>query len=394
MKLVTGPWTLPGGGHVTIPLPTATLLVRAVVLGNLTPAPVTVTIAGQTSNLLPATANLYVLSSGSQGIVVTSLGTTKDAGQITTEWMTPATVPTTGYPIGGAITNLTLGPDSTVKITGPVSLAVGSSVKLTGPITISSGKVTVSGGQLTRTGYSLQYTATTLTTADLGNGTTGTVTITADATRTSDMNAKNLTVKATVTLHTGGYRILVQETAQITGTVANVGTNANGTTIGAGAPSGTLLGGGTGGATSTKGGTAPRTTNALAGGHGGKGTGGQTGGNPSSTIRPPASISISYLRSHVIGGGGGGGGTAAATTAAGGGGGGGLWLAANTLAGTGTIRATGGAGGKASPTRLAGGGGGGAAIVACRKVSFSGSVKAAGGSLRGQPGTAALLVFS
>lgn len=123
MKLATGPYTLPGGGHISIPLPAATLLVRAVVIGNLTPAPVTVTIAGETSHLLPATANLFTLSSGCQGIVVTSLGTATQSGTITAEWLTPATVPGSGYPVGGAVTNLTLGADSTVKITGPVTIS-------------------------------------------------------------------------------------------------------------------------------------------------------------------------------------------------------------------------------------------------------------------------------
>ena len=296
-----------------------------------------------------------------------------------------ATTPYTAYAIG----RISKGTPTGIVPTGPSTL---TSATIRGPITISSGKVTVSGGQLTRTGYGLQYTATTLTTADLGNGTTGTVTITADATRTSDMNAKNLTVKATVTLHTGGYRILVQETAQITGTVSNAGTDAPGpTTGGRGAPTGTLLGGGNG-TYAAVGGNAPATTNALSGGHGGKAATGHAGGDPSSTTRPPASISISYLRSHVLGGGGGGGGTGSA--GAGGGGGGGLWLAASTLAGSGTSRATGGNATPSTGSEHGGGGGGGAAIVACRKVSWSGTVKAAGGSSNGQPGTAALLLFS
>lgn len=148
MRLATGPYPISGGKHVTISLPSATLLVRGVIIGNLTPAAVTVTIAGQTSHLLPASANLYTLSSGAQGIVVTSLGTATQSGTITAEWMTPATVPPSGYPFGGAVTNLTLGPDASVKITGPVSLAGGTTVDLASgtSVSISSGTVDLGSG--------------------------------------------------------------------------------------------------------------------------------------------------------------------------------------------------------------------------------------------------------
>ncbi|MDA8311433.1 MAG: hypothetical protein M0Z46_12640 [Actinomycetota bacterium] len=148
MKLATGPYTLHGGGHISISLPAATLLVRAVIIGNLTPAAVTVTIGGQTSHLLPASANLFTLSSGAQGIVVTSLGTATQSGTITAEWLTPATVPPSGYPFGGAVTNLTLGPDASVKITGPVTLAAGSTVDLASgtSVSISSGTVDLGSG--------------------------------------------------------------------------------------------------------------------------------------------------------------------------------------------------------------------------------------------------------
>ena len=148
MRLATGPYPISGGKHVTISLPSATLLVRGVIIGNLTPAAVTVTIGGQTSHLLPATANLFTLSSGAQGIVVTSLGTATQSGTITAEWLTPATVPPSGYPFGGAVTNLTLGPDASVKITGPVSLAAGSTVELAAgtSVSISSGTVDLGSG--------------------------------------------------------------------------------------------------------------------------------------------------------------------------------------------------------------------------------------------------------
>ena len=148
MRLATGPYPIDGGKHVTISLPSATLLVRGVIIGNLTPAAVTVTIAGQTSHLLPASANLYTLSSGAQGIVVTSLGTATQSGTITAEWMTPATVPPSGYPFGGAVTNLTLGPDASVKIKGPVSLAGGTTVDLASgtSVSISSGTVDLGSG--------------------------------------------------------------------------------------------------------------------------------------------------------------------------------------------------------------------------------------------------------
>ncbi len=307
-----------------------------------------------------------------------------------------------GTPVGivpqgpSTVTKITLA-DASVKITGPVTLAAGSTVKLTGPVTIASGSVDISGGQLTKNGVSLQLTGTTLLPSDLGSGATGTVTITATATRTSDLNAKNLTVDAGATLHTGGYRVLVQGTATVTGTVANVGVAGfgQGTSNGLGAPSGTLLGGGHGGPTTTPrtGKNAPQTSNALAGGVGGASKTGAVGGNPSSTVRAPASVGVAYLRAHVLGGGGGGGG---ATDREGGGGGGGLWLATSVLAGSGTVTAAGGAG-AAGTVNGSGGGGGGAVVVACRTTSFTGTVTARGGTPGkfghpGQPGVALLIV--
>ena len=306
-----------------------------------------------------------------------------------------------GTPVGivpqgpSTVTKITLA-DASVKITGPVSLAAGSTVKLTGPITIASGSVDISGGQLTKTGVSLQLTGTTLLSSDLGSGATGTVTITTTATRTSDLNAKNLTVDAGATLHTGGYRVLVQGTATIDGTVANVGKPATANTPGTGAPTGTLLGGGKGGTnTHPAGYTAPTTSNALSGGYGGTSTRtGGTGGDPSSSLRAPASVSVSYVRDHTLGGGGGGGAGSTVDNQGAGGGGGGLWLATAVLAGSGTITAAGGAGAPVTHPTGGAGGGAGAAVVACRTSSFTGHVTAAGGSGThpGQPGVALLII--
>ena len=185
MRLATGPYPISGGKHVTIPLPAATLLVRAVVIGNLTPAAVTVTIAGETSHLLPATANLFTLSSGCQGIVVTSLGTATQSGTITAEWLTPATVPGSGYPVGGAVTNLTLGADSTVKITGPVTisgtvdLAAGTKIGITGAVDLAAGTKVV-----LATGSTVALAATTEVKLPAGTkvGVTGDVSLAAGTT--------------------------------------------------------------------------------------------------------------------------------------------------------------------------------------------------------------------
>lgn len=370
MKLATGPYTLPGGGHISISLPAATLLVRAVIIGNLTPAAVTVTIAGQTSHLLPATANLFTLSSGSQGIVVTSLGTATQSGTITAEWLTPATVPGSGYPMGGAVTNLTLGPDATVKITGPVTIA--------GPVSLAAGsKVGVTGGQLAdASGVANQPTSSQITGAQFGSGVDGAVTLTASATLTRDMHYTTLTVDAGVTLTTAGYRVLAKVAVINNGTFTN---SASGATPGA---AGTLEGGSAGvkahvtsTATDNVVGTASPTATITGGAGGGAkalDTNALTAGGAAGAV-PPGVPTASVLSDKSISGGASGAASAysdnpnTTTTAIAhsGAGGGVVYVAAPSISGSGVFAAVGGSATAAAhlASRSAAGGGGGGGMV-------------------------------
>ena len=369
MRLATGPYPISGGKHVTIPLPSATLLVRAVIIGNLTPAAVTVTIAGQTSHLLPATANLFTLSSGSQGIVVTSLGTPTQAGTITAEWLTPATVPGSGYPMGGAVTNLTLGPDATVKITGPVTVAGGT-------VDLGAGSVVaVNAGQLTSTTIPLQAVATQMLATTFGTGSTGTVTISANSTLTSVANYRTLTVDAALT---SPWEVFCSVEATGTGSISNNGgTGTKTSSTGHGGLTGTFLGGGS--PTSP---TAP--TADFTGGAGGTGNTGGTikpGGKAGNPLR--GTLLYTTLQHYTLSGGGAGGGAGPGTTFHyfRGGGAGVVMVAAKKLSGSLTIAARGGNGVKKDATYWGGGGGGGIALV------YSHTTKTWTGEVTVKPGT-------
>ena len=392
MRLATGPYPLDGGKHVTISLPSATLLVRGVIIGNLTPAAVTVTIAGQTSHLLPASANLYTLSSGAQGIVVTSLGTATQSGTITAEWLTPATVPPSGYPFGGAVTNLTLGAGASVKITGPVTLAAGSTVKLTGPITIAGGTLDIGGGQLSKTGVANQPTTAQIPKSYFGGGTSGAVTITGTATLVKAM--AYTTLKVTGTLKVAGYLVQAQTSITVSST-GKITCSATGST---GAPAGTYYGGAPGVTASHatgKGGQAVNGTQPTEGT-----TGGGAGGSAhvhidrTATIYtetaiagaagpiPPALVTATLLADKAFSGGSSGGaaaihfatGTTLTAKATSGGGGGVCVLVAPkvTIANGGKITCDGGDGtviAKPQYNLAAGGGGGGLIIVGTYTLS-------------------------
>ena len=408
MRLATGPYPIDGGKHVTISLPSATLLVRGVIIGNLTPAAVTVTIAGQTSHLLPASANLYTLSSGAQGIVVTSLGTATQSGTITAEWVTPATVPPSGYPFGGAVTNLTLGPDASVKITGPVTLAAGSTVKLTGPITIAGGTLDIGGGQLSKTGVANQPTTAQIPKSYFGGGTAGAVTITGTATLVKAM--QYTTLKVTGTLKVAGY--LVQ--AQTAITVSATGKITCSATVNIGAPSGTYYGGAAGATASSTGahagaaanGTQP-TEGTVGGGAGGSSqtkiaTHTETSVGGAAGTVPPELLTASLLGDKGFSGGSSGGATvfndeaSPQTLIATGGGGGGVCVLLApkvTVASGGRITCRGGDGTVNTPVtptnglRAAGGGGGGLVIVGTYSLSAAVTAFTVGGGAGAKGGS-------
>lgn len=245
-----------------------------------------------------------------------------------------------------------------------------------------------------------------------GDGSDGTVTISADTTLTRDMYYNNLTIDATKTLFPGGYRIFVKGTCTINGTISRVGNagsngvdgnttgddhlgGAGGAALAAGSIYGSLAGsgGGTGRSSTGNAGSAGATSdksisssNGVAGGQGGtsdQGAGGPAGaaGTTSGTVfNSPRHITyatILYDFSPSLtqlkpcpGSGGGGGGSGSALPRSGGGGGGSgssggiISLFARILVNSGSITVAGGAGGNggsvsSDSTNNRGGGGGG-----------------------------------
>lgn len=80
----------------------------------------------------------------------------------------------------------------------------------------------------------------------VGDGSDGSVVISATTTLTKDMNYQNLTVNAATSLITGGYRVYVNGILTNNGIISNNGTASGGTDGGAAGAAGTLLGGGVG----------------------------------------------------------------------------------------------------------------------------------------------------
>ena len=78
---------------------------------------------------------------------------------------------------------------------------------------------------------------------NLGDGSDGAVTISADTTLTRDMNYSSLTVNSGVTLYTNGYAIRCTGTVTIDGTIDNSATSTSNTSLGRGGKQGTLGGG-------------------------------------------------------------------------------------------------------------------------------------------------------
>lgn len=215
-----------------------------------------------------------------------------------------------------------------------------------------------------------------------GDGSDGDVTIGSNTTLTRDMYYNNLTVSATFTLTTGGFKIYVRGKAQIDGTIDASGATGGGTGGGSGGSTATLGVGANGGAGTTTIGTAgSNTTNGTggAGGAGGAGTGGAGGAGGTVAALIAAGGSIQQVKhpnvaltgySYLLGaklsggaGGGGGGGDTSATGAGGGGAGRVLLLAGRYIIGAGTVRAKGGNGGAGVATNRGGGGGGGGGTI-------------------------------
>lgn len=251
-----------------------------------------------------------------------------------------------------------------------------------------------------------------------GDASDGDATIAVNTTLARDMFYDNLTVDVGVVLNTGGFRIFVNNTLALNGTIARNGPNGAGGNGGTGAPGTGLAAGclpgqpgnaGTGGAGSnagSAGGTntsGPRGFSATAAAGGtaagagvagnpgtaggaGHGGGGGAGGNPGGAgfaggaggpitlsaatvgdVRafPQATTARQLTNTQWMGATGGGGGGGGQTGGGGGGGVAGGWVVvcARRVTGTGAIEAKGGNGGNATGNGGGGGGGGGGVVV-------------------------------
>lgn len=261
-------------------------------------------------------------------------------------------------------------------------------------------------------GTTLQYVITNSGIFSFGDGSDGDVTISADTTLSSDKYYENLTVDTGYTLNPGGYRIFVQNTFTLNGTIARNGNDGgdggNGASHDGGAPGlsgaaladgylkGSLVGGagGRGGDISDNGDAGSNganvanclvTANGSAGGHGGDsghvtigGAAGSGGTSTASNVKLIANwhlatlldvastgSTVKFNSSSSAGGGGGGAGGAPAYPGGGGGGGAGsnggiiaIYAKNIILANGSAITADGGDGGNGGNSYLGDGGSG------------------------------------
>lgn len=306
--------------------------------------------------------------------------------------------------VAGAKVGLVAGTEVTLPNGQEVALAAGTQVALAAGTAVG-----VSGGQLSDIGGTPnQPVSDQLTSADLGTGIDGAVTLSASATLVRDMDYASLTVPAGVTLHTGGYVIRATGTVTINGTLDNSGSSAtqpggepNNVLAGLGAPAGTLYGGANGVAIplasyevlfAVAGAPAPPAD--VQGGDGGAthvrdsgtGTAGEPGGSIS--ISGASWLSAVGLRSARLGGGASGSAAQGPQSlnfchVASGGAAGCVVVICNALGGGGVITATAGQSlfseGTPGFEFAVGGSGGGVIAVACRNAnSWTGNLNASG----------------
>lgn len=195
-----------------------------------------------------------------------------------------------------------------------------------------------------------------------GSGVDGTINISTATTLTTDKAYENLNVATGVTLNANGYVVRVRNRLNLFGTISNSATGATpggtGTVGGGGAPNVAGLSfalGGAGGANTV---TAPGAgVNAII---------------KDTNINNPRIFDLVDAASMFSGGSGG-------NSGASGGGGGIVVVFANTISGTGAIRADGG-------NAVANGGGGGAVIVYTTSAQGSITLSAAAGTPNGSAG--------
>ena len=245
-----------------------------------------------------------------------------------------------------------------------------------------------------------------------GDGSDGSVTISANTSLTEPKFYDNLTVNSGVSLNLQGFPIYVKGTLTLNGTIHSDGSDAYYTAAGVGGGNQSLgstpnrWSGNNGG--NASGGSTPFDYGALFtanGGNGGTGVGtAGSGTNSMSTytarwlqgistlfsgLSDGSILNLSSLNSFMakrlrggLGGGAGAYGPNATSSGAGGGGGGVVRVFAQSLAGSGTIAARGGSGGVAGGAGAGGGGGGagGAVILVSASISHSYTLTATGGS--------------
>jgi hypothetical protein len=338
-----------------------------------------------------------------------SLGGIQSLAAVTSKWIN--TISTSGVPSATqpAFTDISGTAVETQGGTHQSSYTTGDTLYASASNTLSKLAIGTTGQVLTVAAGLPTWAAAASSTSVLqyGSGIDGAVTISTNTTLTRDMYYSALTVNTGVVLNTSGYRVYVSGTLTLTGTaiISNNGGNASGTTGGSSAGTGNIGGGtagGAGAASSLGGARGSAGTN-------GTGSGGAGGAGGTSNVNAGGAAGVLTLQalytvtpnafygagSLILGGTGGGGGSCgganAGTGGAGGGGGasGGLvYVAAGTLAGSGTIEALGGngaAGGNGAGSGAFGGGGGGAGggglvLVECGTNSSTITLSAAAGS--------------
>lgn len=204
-----------------------------------------------------------------------------------------------------------------------------------------------------------------------------------------DILAHNITINTGVTVITNGYRIFCTGTLTNNGTIHCGGSNATSSAAGAnGAANNYGIVGIVGSAGNITGATTqPATASDTLGGQGGSGGAGSSGTSGACGTYTQVT-STNFMRSmpslltgkppnganRLCGQGGrGGGGDATNSGGGGGGGGGAVFIAAYTVAGTGTIHAKGGTGFSPVTGNCGGGGGGGGGLVVIISTSVSAS---------------------
>lgn len=227
-----------------------------------------------------------------------------------------------------------------------------------------------------------------------GDGSDGAFTLSDGSTTTLDRDRfySSITLTANSKINTNGWKLFCSGTTSIaSGSSINFnGNNASGQTAGATLTNHSIGGssaGGNGGNTSTNGSNGSVGATAV-GGSGGRGadsatnTGGSAGTQtiPNNNYYLPMSFgsAATGLANNQNSGAGGGGGAGNASIVGGGGGGGGgiLYLATQTLSGTGTVEAKGGNGGNTTSTAGVGAGGGGGVVLLFYRT-FSGGFTSA-----------------